>query len=730
MQQNIRGTSIVLAIITFIAGNAVAMDEIVVEATRRARDVQEVPIAVTPISRDQISKLQIDTTQDIGDAIPNLQTYTVTAGAQALQLHARGASVQNPGFNTSESPVGFYVDDVYRGRLGSINLNLTDIERIEVLRGPQATLYGRNTLAGAVKVFSRTPDDEFWADASVGYGNYETFEGKGSIGGPIIEGSLAASFAFGYDKRDDGWINNNNTGGNVGEYENKIGRAKLHYYGMENFDATLTIFGVDAENDGYNGIPYVPFGQSKPSSPIGDFYDNFSPANANYGDTDQSGFTVDASYEFGFATLRSITALTDIDDDFGFDLAGGGFNGVAGDEGLLITSDSNSDQWSQEFQLLGASFNDRLEWITGFFYMNEDGNQKYTGRLDPFFIDFQENTDTETDSYAVFAEGTWSFTDRLRGTAGLRWSKDKKDFEITCSAGPGGTNSCADSPIANPPFTVKLDEDYDEWTPKFGLDYQVTDNLLTYASVSKGFQAGGFQTLCFGNLDCADSDYDPQTVWSYELGFKTDLLNDTLRLNTAIFYAAYEDIQQTVITPAVDAGGIPTGGVIFPTDNVDDVDVWGIELETYWSPTDGLNFFGSLGYMDADEVSFSSDLGPPIGVVQIDRDLPSNPDVSARVGFDYTRDLNSALQVFFGADMIYSDNYFSEVGNDLEIGDYTRGNGFLGLGRPDGRWQVVGTVKNISDEDDNVSGIFAAGFTNIRTPLPPREYMLTLKVAY
>jgi iron complex outermembrane receptor protein len=714
------------ATVVFSGQAAAQMDEIVVEAARRAQDLQTVPIAVSAFGTEQIAKLQIDTTQDIGDNVPNLQTYTVTAGAQALQLHARGASVQNPGFNTSESPVGFYVDDVYHGRLATINLDLNDIERIEVLRGPQATLYGRNTMAGAVKVYSRTPGDELWANASAGYGDYETLDLKGSIGGPIIEGALAASVALVYKERDEGWQDNPATGAEPGEYENKMGRVKLHYYGLENLDATLSVWAVDADNDGYNGVPYVPFDSAKPSTPLGDFYDNFSPPGTNSGETEQSGFTLDWTYDFGPVQLRSITAFSDIDDDFDFDLAGGGFAGFPGVPGLLVDSESTMEQWSAELQLLGNSFGERLDWIAGVFYMNEDGDQDYQGFSSDGvtnFVDFLEATDTETDSYAVYAEGTWKFTDRLSATAGLRYTEDEKDYTIVCADGPGGTSTCIPTTTGN---TVRLDETYDEWTPKFGVDYQFNDAWMGYATVSKGFQAGGFQTLCFGNLQCADDDYDPQKVWSYEAGTKADLLDDTVRLNAAVFYAAYEDIQQTVLTPVLDGTGQPIPGFFtFPTDNVDDVDVWGIELETYWTPTEGLNVFGSLGYMDADDVSFTDNIGNPVS-----RELPSNPDLSVRLGFDYTRELTSALEIFFGADLNYSDNYYSEVTNALEIEDYMRGNGFLGVGRPDGRWQVIGTVKNISDEDDNVSGIFANGFTNIRTVLPPREYMVTLKVAY
>lgn len=700
------------------------MDEIVVEATRREADLQSVPLAVSAFGTEQIAKLQIDTTQDIGDNVPNLQTYTVTAGAQALQLHARGASVQNPGFNTSESPVGFYVDDVYHGRLASINLDLTDVERIEVLRGPQATLYGRNTIAGAVKVYSRSPGDEFYANGSLGAGNYNTVHTAGAIGGPVIEGALAASLAVAYHERDDGWIDNPVTGDELGEYENKIGRLKFHYYGIENLDVDLSLWGVDAQNDGYNGVPYVPFASASGSSPLGDFYDNFSPAGTSDGDSDQYGGTLDWTYDFGDLALRSITALSNIDDEFAFDLAGGGFLGIPGVPGLLINSDSDMDQWSQELQVLGNSFDDRLDWIVGFFYLNEDGDQNYAGFAGdpanpPPAVDFTEQSETETDSYSVYGEGTWHFSDRLRATVGLRWTKDEKDFDISCVPGPGATSTCI--PTTSGAFTVSLDENYDEWTPKFGLDYELNDKWLTYLSIGKGFQAGGFQTLCFGNLQCADSDYDPQTVWSYEAGFKGDMLDDTVRLNAAVFYAAYDDIQQTVLTPVVGFPGLFT----FPTDNVDDVDVWGIELETFWTPVENLNFFGSLGFMDADDVKFTDNIG-----LQVDRELPSNPDLSLRLGFDYTREITSAVEVFFGADMNYSDNYYSEVTNALKIEDYTRGNAFLGIGRPDGRWQLVATMKNISDEDDNVSGIFADGFTNIRTPLPPREYMVTFKLAY
>jgi iron complex outermembrane receptor protein len=705
---------------------AAEMDEIVVEATRRAQDLQDVPLAVSAFTADRIEKLQIVTVQDIGDSIPNLQTYTVTAGAQAMQVHARGASVQNPGFNTSESPVGIYEDDVYRGRLASANLDLTDVERIEVLRGPQATLYGRNTIAGAIKIVTRTPDDEFWANGSVGYGKYATTKITGSVGGPIEEGALAGSVAFSYHDRGEGYFGNPVTGSSPGEYDNKAARAKLHWYGSEGLDARLSVWAIDATNDGYNGVPYLPFPPTPgavPGAPVAGFYDTLSADGANSGATDQAGVTLDLTWALGATELRSITAFTDIDDAFAFDLAGGGLPNVFFPPppdflpGLLIDSTSEMEQWSQEFQWLGSSFGDRLSWITGAFFLSEEGAQQYAGLLSPIF-NFIEHTKTDTKSYAVFAEGTWRLTDRLAVTLGGRWTKDEKEFDITCTGNTGsGTGSCTPN---NGAFTVSVDEGFDEFTPKLGLEYQIGENWLSYAMVSRGFQAGGFQTLCFGNLLCAGAAYDPQDVWSYEIGFKSDLFADTLRLNGAVFFAQYDDLQQSVITP------VP-GGVIFPTQNVGEADVWGIELEALWVPVDNLNIFGTLGFMDDDYGT----LNPASGAAAAGAtDLPSNPDFAIRAGFDYTLEVLANLDLFFGADFSYTDEYYTEATNALLIDDYTRVNAFVGIGRPDGRWQLVGEWKNLGNDEDNVSGLVADFATNIRTVLPPLEYMVTFRMKY
>jgi len=723
-----------------VAGPApAAVDEILVTAQRREESLQSVPVAVSAFTADQITVRQIEVVKDIGQNVPNLQTYTVTAGAEAIQIHSRGASVQNPGFNLSESPVGIYVDDVYYGRLASVNMDLLDVERIEVLRGPQGTLYGRNTIAGAVKFITRTPGDESWFTGSVGLGNYETTNIGASLGGPIEEGALAGSIAAVYDRRTEGWMDNGTTGEQPGEYDNKAARAKLRWYGTEGIDATLTGWVADVENDGYNGVPYVPFdntGSPNPdfdpapanSAPQGGFYETFSADGVNYGESQQGGGNLHLTFDLEGLTLRYILGFASIDTKFGFDLAGGGadFGPVpAAQFGLRIRSDSNFDQWSQELQLLG-NVGEALDWQLGGYYLNEDGQQQFSGTVPGISTtpSFDEAIDSETDSYAVYGQATYSLTDALSVTAGLRWTKDEKEYSDDCVGGFCFDNDEVGDNDGDADAAVALDDDWDETTYKLGVDYQLSPDQLLYASFSTGFQAGGYRSLCFGNLSslCGGSAFDPQTVDSYEVGWKSDLLDNTLRLNVAGFWAAYDDIQQIVTN---NAGG-------FPIDNIGEVDVYGLEVELTWTPISDLNIYANFGWQESDfgDVDPNSPPGGLGGNAPPTDELPSNPQWQAKVGFDYSIPLQNSLEFFYGFDVFHSDDYFTESRNLIEIEDYTRLNGFLGFGADDRQWQVMLAARNITDEEDNVSGIFANGFTNIRTPLPPAEYMFSFKVNY
>ena len=326
MRKNYPGLLAGICVVALASAAQAEVEEITVSAERRDASLQEVPIAVSAFSVDDIQKLSIDITSDLGAAVPNMQTYQVTSNASAMQVFMRGAGIQNPGFIASESPVGIYVDDIYRGRLATANLDLADIERIEVLRGPQGTLYGRNTIAGAVKIITRTPGEDFWADGSLAYGNFDTTKLTASVGGEVAPG-LGASIAGLYHERGEGWIERGSVGGReLGEYDNKALRGKLNWFGGDVFGATLSLGYVDAENDGYNGIPYGPSYNpaSAPGAPLEGFYDTLVPdSSIGKGATEQFNGALELAWALDAVTIKSITGYSDIDDEFNFDLNGG-----------------------------------------------------------------------------------------------------------------------------------------------------------------------------------------------------------------------------------------------------------------------------------------------------------------------------------------------------------------------------------------------------------------------
>ncbi|MBT8421807.1 MAG: TonB-dependent receptor [Gammaproteobacteria bacterium] len=686
---------------------AQARDEITVTAQRRDASLQDVPISVTAISAEEIEKLQINFVADIAKNVPNLQTYTVTAGAAAMQVFMRGAGVQNPGFNASEAPVGIYIDDVYRGRVGTANLELADVERIEVLRGPQGTLYGRNTIAGAIKVITRTPGEESYTNASVGYDNYSTLKTTAAVGGEVADG-LGMSVAALYNKRDEGWITrapvnapNVDASRELGEYDNKAIRTKLNYFGDDTFSALATLEYIDAENDGYNAIPY------SGGEPVAGFYRTLVPnGNVGVGATKQGNGTLDLSWQLGDTTLRSISSYSKIKDRFVFDLNGGVVNPPLL-ESVLIDSLAENRTWTQEITLSGAT--DSFDWITGIFFMKERGSQDYRANAAPF-INLLEASRTDTQSYALFGEGTWQIKDNMSLTAGARWTLDDKEYENVCTGGScGGT------------WTNELGKNFNEFTPRLLVQWEHSDQVSTFAGVSRGFQSGGFQTLCFGNQACNQVIYDPQTVVSWETGMKLKLLDDTMRYNMSFFHAQYSGLQQTSIGP------VGLAGPSFPVQNVGSVDVSGIELEIDWAPVDGLNLFATLGL--ADESFGSGVTGAGNALPTTDR-LPGLPRRTIRLGGDYTMTApylpsEWGLDLVIGGDMNYASDYYATINNVLTIDSYTRFNARVGLEQQDGPWSVFASGTNITDEKDLYSGILGGG-TDIRTPQPPRMFMLTV----
>jgi iron complex outermembrane receptor protein len=734
-----------------IAQETGGVPEIVVTAERREADIQEVPLAVSALDTEQLENLQIKEPTDLQRVVPSLHMFNNITSPTNLSLSLRGGLQQDASLVVAESPVGVYVDDIYVGRLNGNNTTFSDLERIEVLRGPQGTLYGRNTGYGALKYISRMPGEESWVDASAGAGNHDQFLLKASAGGPL-GGDWAGSVAYQWREKDGEYFNvAENT--ETGLEENFAVRGKLRYMGSDRLDAVLSVAYSDSENDAIqmvNGItPNVPstcvFAPPAPDPcpagataqfttddlvfPNGEYNVNSPTAqlappplrDRPQGETDQTIIGLTLSYEITDDLLfKSITGYVGTDDFFHTDFSGNSGATfppfVAG--GFVGATDVDSDQYTQELQLLGTTLDERLNYILGAFYLHEEAEQTFGWH---FFTPLSQSfIDTEVDSIALFGEAGYNITDRLKVTAGLRWTDDSKDFTDDFERLPGNFFDIVVAPGFFPPFQerVVLDGDFDEWTPKLGLDFAVNDEILLYALAAKGYKGGGFSAIALASTGPIGV-YDPETNWTYEGGIKADWFDSRLRTNLAYFFSDIEDIQQN----ATVAGG---GGFEFPVQNSGDAEIQGLEFEISAVPLDGLNIFvnGALMDGDYDNLNPNSAAGAAPIIFGVQPETPQTPDYTITVGFDYTFDLPGDRfgDMSFGADYYEIDDYITAATNDFHNSGWDIWNAFVAVDF-DENWELKFTGKNLADDWIVTSGSRGlGGFIS----LPPREFLFTV----
>ena len=744
-----------LPAILFTANVYAAVDEMIISSERREGVLQEVPLTVTAIGETQLEDLQVFEATDLQRYVPSLNMFNNITQPTNLSPSLRGGLQQDASLVTAESPFGIYVDDVYVGRLNGNNVRLSDIERVEVLRGPQGTLYGRNTAYGAIRFISRTPGDgNSWLDGSIGAGNDGQIRVNAGAGGPfndLFAGSVAAQYT-----EKDGQFFNVATGQDIGEQENFTIRGKLRYTGSDAFDAILSVVHSDSENDSNqlpNGkTPGVPSNAQFTTDDLvwtnGEFGVNTVVPNPLLappplgreprGETQQSIAGLTLSYDINDdMELKSITGYVRIEDFFQTDFNG---NSGAGTEFFAVNGASQieSDQISQEFQLLG-NVGEQLNYIAGAYFLHEEAEQSFGWNLadDFLFVPLgpqvylplsQSMFETELDSIAFFGEASYQVTDGLKLTAGLRWTQDEKDFNGTFNGAPICMDPDPnDTDMNGISDTCELPPD--QWdngiknqvlTPKFGIDYLIEtdggiiDSTLFYGLAAKGFKGGGYSAIAVAGTD-AYSQYNPEKNWTYEAGVKADWFNRILRTNIALFFSEIEDIQQNVTT-----------GTEFPVQNSGDAEIKGIEFEIVVSPIDGLNLFTSGSFLDGKYTRLepgSAAANAPIdyGVTAIP---PQTPDYAFTVGFDYTIDLPGDVfgDASIGLDYYETDEYITSATNDFLNSGWDQLNGFIALEFLD-NYELRLSGKNLTDEYIVVSGSRAlGGFVT----LPPREWLLSL----
>jgi len=647
------------------------LEEIVVTAEKRSASIQEVPISITAFSGDELVTSGIDDSRDLEMVTPGL-VFTNNAGVGIVSIRGIGSPfAQGPGFDPSSS---VYVDGVYQSRFTSSVLGLMDLERVEVLKGPQGTLYGRNSVGGAVNYISQAPSTEFGGDVSIQVGNYNLREAKLRMDIPIAEDLLFRGALMNVDR--DGFTTNLGNGSDLEEEDSFAGRMSLHYIPSDSFEAIMHASFSDrsgAVNPGKKHLFIDPDGPLAAAESLDDPR-TVRTDQVHHSSSESQSASLTLKWDLGSTKLTSISAY--IDQTVGpyasdFDVTELPIVHI----GTLGRSDNglgfDTQSFSQEF-LLASQGDSKLEWLTGIYYLHENAFGQSGTHLPGIDFHIQNFATNITDAYAAFGHVVYSLSDELRLSLGLRYSYEEKDFthEVHINS----------SNVAGPRNRTV---DWNSWTPKISIDYSFNDDLMGYLSASRGFKSGGFNA--FGGID--DPVVDPEYLDAIEIGLKTTLMDGRMVLNGSIFDYDFSDMQViTVDTSAGIAGAYRNAG---------EAEIRGMEIELSALLSQGFQLDVGLSWLDAEFVDFETG-----GTNLRGNKVPNSPEFTANVGVKYSQSIGSWGNVQMVADYYYSDEIFNNEFNDVSwtAGSYDLLNLRLTLEPNSGSWQFALFGKNVTDE--------------------------------
>jgi iron complex outermembrane receptor protein len=705
------------------AGTTGGLKDVVVTATRQSTKLQKTPVAVTVFGAKQLAQQGILTTRDLAGKMPGVTT-TRSGITPLTQIYfIRGIGNSDPIFDPN---IGQYLDDVYLPRAINGLGDLTDLERVEVLRGPQGTLFGANSDAGAIRYISKDPTDETQANFDISGGTYAALNAHGYIAGPIVPGILDGSIAFAHDQHN-GYTYDPTIGKHVNDQDTNEARAKLLATITPNLTALLEAdYTRDSSSTGYYSPVYPIVGGTlaKPvygKTDLNDSYASQEPENNSW-DGGVSLRVIDTITPN--LTFKSISAYrgfaqqpVNYNND-GQPLVE--YNGSAASlstpfPSLVSISDNyinyRDQELTQEFQLLGNY--DKFNWVSGLYFLHENFASNRIGYIvspsgagTPAFPEDQLG-DTKTTDYAAYAEANYNFTDKLIGTIGGRYTIENRGFLFQGIYDDFQGNPLV--PYADPtkPGEISANNYYKlnftnagelrnktwyNFSPKYGLSYQLTPDFFTYGTISSGFNAGGFNNRASSHATALP--YDEETVTTYEVGFKTDWFNHRLRINPTLFWNEYKNLQQTaqVVSPV-------TGTLVTVRANAGSAHTNGFELETIAEPLDGLVLTNDVSYLNATYDSFNApgtnlDTG---ATTATGNTLPYSPRWQLYSQAVYTPPLPISGQLSLGADITYSTSYYSDIFNydQNKIGAQAYTDAFIAYALPGGHWIASVNGKNI-----------------------------------
>lgn len=677
-----------------------ALEEVVVTAEKRAEGLQNIPIAITALSAATLEKAGIKEVGDLAQLTPSLQFGTRSTNV-FIAMRGIGQAGQDIG---SQSGVTVSLDGVPLLNHFMMNPAFMDLERVEVLRGPQGTIAGRNATGGAINIYSKGPTNENDGSLSLTAGNRSRLGLKGHVNAAFSD-QLSGRLSFQREEAE-GWLKNNYIGKRNDDTDVAEVRAQLLFKPTEAFSVrALVDYTKDRSDPGFAQIlgradparptvvdlPTYPYPRNDPDNLT--FYFN----EPNHRDVEDVRATVVATWAISpNLTLTSTTGfirhdidLTDLDVDATpannsrFDLIG-----------------LYAKQVTQEFTLT-ANLGDRADIVAGGFFMRGDSSEPLYLSL-PTFKNYLVYLPEETlKSYAAYAQFRYQLTDKLRATVGGRYTTDDKSYQMASS-------------VAGAPRLNSDSGKFSAFTPRFVLDYTPTDETLIYASVSRGFKSGGFNTL--GDVSLPVNRFNPEYVWNYEAGLKAMMFDRKLRMGLTGFYADYSNLQQTVfrLNEATQ--------VRFPrVENSTAAKIKGVEFEAEATPVRGLRLTGAVTYLDAkfgffcnnDPLYPTAATSPscvgatrdgqplPAGAVQLrGHSLTQAPEWQYNASAQYTLAVSDSLNLTGRVDYKWQSRTYFDIYNNAQNAQAAYGllNGSIEIARQDRAWSLLAWVRNVGDE--------------------------------
>ncbi len=718
------------------------LEEVVSTARKREEPLQDTPVASTVIGGEALDLQFVADLKTMEFPAPNVNIATVSAFANAISVSIRGISNSDID-STVDPPVATFVDGVYIARPVASSLDLFDVEQIEILRGPQGTLFGRNTSAGAIQVRTRRPSGEFQTRGRVTLGEYGRKDIRAAVDIPLLPEKLDAKVAV-LSQNLDGYYRSAITGKDLGEEEIIAVRPMIVFTPTDQVE--LTVIGEFHQN---KGEPRPQQNQSRTNRllcslqrfcgfALGDGKEFDAPSSdVGFIDATIWGLTTDLEIDAGPGVISWISNYRDTDEDVVYDAD-------ATDYPMFrVDRKQPHKQWSSELRFQSTAF-DQLDFVAGVYFFHQEYELERNTTLaiaNPNVRTHQRSfTGQDHDAWSVFGEMNYHLTDRLTLTAGGRYGKEKKDFFQL----PFGI-------FPNTGARIEVDESWSDFGPKLGVQFALTDDMTVYASYQKGFKSGGFNGRCGQTATCLRP-FDPEKVNGYEAGFKGDFLDRRLRANLAVFWSDYADLQRGAIVPLPPGSANPQETV---TDNAAGADIRGIELELTAVPVTGLQLQFSVGYLDAEYQDFCADVngaatfttrptspcggsvtqtsGTPggAGAYLVDEDL-SSFEIARAPKWNYMFNATYDLPLPNGDSLIMNGRYtwvdelFTDVTEQaprksVELLDIS-----IGYHDAEGRWSVSVFGKNLTDDIYLDSATLVPPLFDTRAVNPPRRYGIEL----